>query len=301
MKNLFLYIMLLALVPAFMASCSEDDLSKTSVFSDSTTTKQNQFDKWLEANYVQPYNLEFKYRYVYGESDRDYFTVPAKYEDAVVMAHVIKYIILESYDEAGGVDFTRKNFPKMIYCIGEFEYRNNGTMVLGTAENGKKILMTGSNYISKYQTSISALNKYYLKTIHHEFTHILNQTVDFPANFKLITADGYVSDSWSTSPYSDDTYAHQHGFITPYSQHSATEDFAEMLSVYVTSSKATWNSYIEDAGTNGAALLNQKLSMVRSYMKDQWNIDIDNLRDIVQRRSADLAAGKVNLTDLSVK
>ena len=36
-------------------------------------------------------------------------------------------------------------------------------------------------------------------------------------------------------------------------------------------------------------------------MKDSWGIDMDKLRDTILRRQADLAAGKVDLTDISVK
>ena len=92
------------------------------------------------------------------------------------MAHLVKYLCLESYDEVAGIDFTRNYFPKMIFTIGEWEYRNNGTIILGTAESGKKILLTGVNYLDTYKSSPAALNHYYFKTIHHEFTHILNHT-----------------------------------------------------------------------------------------------------------------------------
>lgn len=52
---------------------------------------------------------------------------------------------------------------------------------------------------------------------------------------------------------------------------------------------------------NGAPLLQAKLDIVKSYMKDSWGIDMDKLRDTILRRQADLAAGKVDLTDISVK
>ena len=35
------------------------------------------FDYWLEANFVNPYNIQFKYRYEEIESDFNYYTVPA--------------------------------------------------------------------------------------------------------------------------------------------------------------------------------------------------------------------------------
>lgn len=293
MKKYLLYALLAVSTGTALVSCSEDDLNAESVIT--IDKKQaNDFDKWLTANFVNPYNLEFKYRYEYKETDADYYTIPAELNQAIEMAHLVKYLCLESYDEVAGIDFTRNHFPKMIFTIGEWEYRNNGTIILGTAESGKKILLTGVNYLDTYKSSPAALNHYYFKTIHHEFTHILNQTKEYSAEFKLITGNSYVADSWSEEPFNVGYL--ERGFISDYAQHSDTEDFAEMMSLYVTNSKEQWDEWMAEAGENGAPLLQAKLDIVKSYMKDSWGIDMDKLRDTILRRQADLAAGKVDLT-----
>ena len=298
MKKYLLYALLAVSTGTALVSCSEDDLNAESVIT--IDKKQaNDFDKWLTANFVNPYNLEFKYRYEYKETDANYYTIPAELNQAIEMAHLVKYLCLESYDEVAGIDFTRNHFPKMIFTIGEWEYRNNGTIILGTAESGKKILLTGVNYLDTYKSSPAALNHYYFKTIHHEFTHILNQTKEYSAEFKLITGNSYVADSWSKEPFNVGYL--ERGFISAYAQHSDTEDFAEMMSLYVTNSKEQWDEWMAEAGENGAPLLQAKLDIVKSYMKDSWGIDMDKLRDTILRRQADLAAGKVDLTDISVK
>ena len=298
MKKYLLYALLAVSTGTALVSCSEDDLNAESVIT--IDKKQaNDFDKWLTANFVNPYNLEFKYRYEYKETDANYYTIPAELNQAIEMAHLVKYLCLESYDEVAGIDFTRNYFPKMIFTIGEWEYRNNGTFILGTAESGKKILLTGVNYLDTYKSSPAALNHFYFKTIHHEFTHILNQTKEYSAEFKLITGNSYVADSWSKEPF--DVGYLERGFISDYAQHSDTEDFAEMMSLYVTNSKEQWYEWMAEAGENGAPLLQAKLDIVKSYMKDSWGIDMDKLRDTILRRQADLAAGKVDLTDISVK
>ncbi len=298
MKKYLLYALLAVSTGTALVSCSEDDLNAESVIT--IDKKQaNDFDKWLTANFVNPYNLEFKYRYEYKETDANYYTIPAELNQAIEMAHLVKYLCLESYDEVAGIDFTRNYFPKMIFTIGEWEYRNNGTIILGTAESGKKILLTGVNYLDTYKSSPAALNHYYFKTIHHEFTHILNQTKEYSAEFKLITGNSYVADSWSKEPFNVGYL--ERGFISAYAQHSDTEDFAEMMSLYVTNSKEQWDEWMAEAGENGAPLLQAKLDIVKRYMKDSWGIDMDKLRDTILRRQADLAAGKVDLTDISVK
>lgn len=289
---------LLVVSPFVLTSCSDDDLDKESVIT-LDQVDYNAFDKWLRANYVNTYNIDFQYRFEAIESNHSYYLIPADFNQSVEMAHIVKYACLEAFDEAAGQDFTNANFPKQIYLVGNWEWRNNGTYVLGTAEGGKKIFLAGVNYIDTYKNSVSDLNYYYLKTIYHEFTHILNQTVDYPSDFKLITANDYVADSWSSDEFTSGYLTR--GFITAYAQCEDGEDFAEMFSKYVTSSEETWEGYMEEAGTVGRPLLESKLSTVRSYMSESWGIDMDELRSIVLRREADIANGKVDLTDLTVE
>ena len=187
----------------------------------------------------------------------------------------------------------------MFFLIGEFEYRNNGTFILGTAEGGKKILLSGVNYLSDMlKQGPEALNHYYIKTIHHEFTHILNQIKDYPTDFKQVTGSGYVADNWSKPPYNKEYL--KNGFISDYAQHSDGEDFAEMLSIYVTNTQEYWDSQLKDAGSS-ADFIRAKLQIVRDYMKSVWSIDIDELRSVIIRRQDDVMQGKVDLSDLTVK
>lgn len=279
-----------------LASCSEEELSKESVIT-IDQVDYTPFDYWLERNYVAPYNIEFKYRYEDNESDMDYYVIPARYEAAIKLAHIVKYMCLESYDEVGGIEFTRAYFPKLIFAMGEWEYENNGTFILGTAEGGRKIFLAGTNYVEQYAKDADELNRYYLKTIHHEFTHIMNQTVNYSADFQLITGSGYVADKWSEPPYNDNYLPR--GYITAYAQHSHEEDFAEMLSTYVCNSEQRWQRWLEMAGTEGARLIMAKFDIVNAYMIDNFGIDLVTLRTVVQRRQQDITMGRIDLDDLS--
>ncbi len=289
---------------ALLSSCRKETLSPESIIT-VDALEQNDFDKWLDANFVYPYNIEFKYRYENNETDLDYYTVPAVFEHSVIMAHLVKYLCIDSYDEVAGALFTRKYFPKEFFLMGEWEFKNNGVFTLGTAEGGKKIILMGINYLPKYMTTTANLNHYYLKTIHHEFTHILNQTVDYPILFEQVsgsTQDGYVNDGWSSSDYDD--YLKK-GFITKYSRCSAREDFAEMLSVYVTNSAEWWEGKMKEAETEGVdddgrSKIETKLQYVRTYMAEGFGIDIDWLRSVILRRQAEVMAGKVDLTNLDL-
>jgi len=333
-----------------LSSCTEDKLSEESVITGSTTggeTVKNDFDKWLEQNYLLPYNIRFKYRYEEIESDFSYYTVPADYTGSVEMAHILKYICIDSYDEVAGIAFTRANFPKEFYCIGTWEYKNNGTYILATAAGGKKVLLAGINFLDKNKNNIETLTHDYLKTIHHEFTHILNQTKDIPTSYRFITGTSYVADAWSDYP--NDRGYRARGYITAYAQEEYTEDFAEMLAFYICYPAEKWEEWMTEeqyygysdsdesrteiclgtkengidfveggkytsswSGTSTTYTLTRKtttdresieskLLILRQYMKEQWNIDIDQLRDCIQRREDDLANNRIDLLDLSIK
>ena len=322
MKKNLLYFLGIIMVALTMSSCSKDKIESQSVIS-VTTYEPNAFDLWLEENYRNPYNIDFKYRYEAIESDLNYYTVPASYEESIKMAHLVKYLCIETYNEVAGIEFTRKQFPKMFFLIGEWEYRNNGSFILGTAEGGRKIMLSGLTYLNPILAGLSEyngfvfqfdndvaenLNHYYLKTIHHEFTHILNQTKDYPTAFRQVTPSSYVNDSQFSEPYL--TAYLKRGFISAYAQTNTAEDFAEMVSEYVTHSPEWWEEQMQEADDTwsedkdqtltGRVLIEQKLDITRDYMLTTWNIDLDQLRDCILRRQVDVTSGKIDLTDLTL-
>lgn len=285
-KNI--YAILLAFVASFaLMSCSDDDPSSESIFP-TTSPKRDAFDKWLLENYTFPYNVEMKYKMEDIESDMKYHLVPADSAKTAKLSIIMKYLWFDAYNEVVGPDFIKENMPRTIHFIGSPAYNSEGTMVLGTAEGGLKITLYMVNSLDdKTLKDYDTMNKYYFHTLHHEFTHILNQKIPYDQSFKLITESGYVSGDWYL--ISDKT-AHQAGFITPYAMVEPLEDFAEMLSGYVTMTQSEWNAILTDAGTTGAAYLTAKLEIVRNYMHESWNVDIDDLRAAVLRRASTLSA-----------
>ena len=296
--NKYISMAAVAVLGLGFTACDDDDPDTSITVIPDNPNAQTELDKWIEKNFNLPYNIDYKYRYEDIQGDFDYYLVPAKYENAVIMAHLIKYLCVEVYNEVAGPDFTRRYFPKMFYTVGNWEFRNNGTYVLGTAEGGRKIFLAGLNYLDQNLGNAEGLNHYYFKTIHHEFTHILNQTKPIPADFQLVTGSGYVADMWNEAPFNNEYRAN--GFISAYSQHSFTEDFAEMLSIYVTNPKSYWDNVISTASATAASALNQKIDIVRTYMEESFGIDIDELREALQRRQADVVDGKIDLTDLTI-
>lgn len=286
------YILMLGMAAALfgLGSCSEDDLDPVSIFQPEER-KENDFDKWLKKNYTDTYNIRLIYRLEDMETDLEHTLAPADFEKSQKLAKIVKYAWLEAYDEVAGVHFTRAYVPKIIHMIGSAAYESNGTMILGTAEGGLKVTL----YLVNNLTIDEAfLNEYYFKTMHHEFTHILNQTKDYDtATFDLISEGSYVSGDWYLTREAD---ALKQGFITPYASSQPGEDFAEMVAMYVTLTPAAWAARMETAGATGAPIINQKLDIVQKYMSESWNISLDELRDVVQRRMGDIVDGTFDLS-----
>lgn len=282
MKNIkWLFI---AFAAMSLWACSEDDLDSTSIF-DKDATVKNEFDKWLEKNYTVPYNIEFKYRFEDKESNTQYNLAPADYDKAMALAKMTKFLWLESYEELLGPNFIRTYCPRLMHLVGSPAYNSQGSIVLGTAEGGLKITLYNVNAINLEDIDVEMLNYWYFKTMHHEFAHILHQTKNYPTDFNLISASNYQSSSWVNV---EDQEALDMGFVSPYASSETQEDFVEIIAIYVTNTPEYWNALVGSASATGRELINQKLALVKDYLKTSWGIDLDALRDIVQRRSGEL-------------
>ena len=281
-----------ALATLSLWSCSEEDLDPNSIFGGTETgTVPNEFDTWLLENYTEPYNIEFKYRFEDKETDDTYNLVAAEYNRSIALAKFTKYLWLESYEELLGPDFIRTYCPRLLFLVGSPAYNSDGSVVLGTAEGGLKITLYNVNSISLTSINVQNLNEWYFKTMHHEFAHILHQTKNYPTEFNEITPSGYQPTGWVNV---DEQEALDMGFVSPYASSETQEDFVEIIAIYVTNTPEYWDNMLSRASEEGRGYINQKLEIVKNYMTTTWGIDLDALRDIVQRRSQEVAQWDVN-------
>lgn len=282
----------IALATLSLWSCSEDDLDPNSIFGGTETGKvPNEFDTWLLNNYTMPYNIEFKYRFEDMETDDTYNLVAADYDRSIALAKFTKYLWLESYEELLGPDFIRTYCPRLLFLVGSPAYNTDGSVVLGTAEGGLKITLYNVNSISLTSIDVEQLNYWYFKTMHHEFAHILHQTKNYPTEFNEITPSGYQPTGWVNVSEQE---ALDMGFVSPYASSETQEDFVEIIAIYVTHTAEYWDNLVGSASAEGQGYINQKLEIVKDYMTTTWGIDLDELRDIVQRRSQEVAQWDVN-------
>lgn len=281
-------------------ACDDDDLSSKSVLDDFTLQTEDakpevqEFDKWLAKNYNQEYNIDFRYRYSDLQTDQVYNVVPAQFDKARGLAILVKHIWLDAYKEVAGEEFIKTYAPRIIQLIGSYEYNDNGSIVLGTANGGLKIMLYGVNELDMDNIRINSnnlyeshdkkpqdLNYWYFHTMHHEFCHILTQTKNYSTEFQTISSGSYHATDWINLK---DEKAATEGFVTGYASEEYNEDFAEMYSNYITLDDQGWNAVLNQAGDKKDILL-QKLSIVREYFKNSWGIDIEQIRSVVLRRS----------------
>ena len=287
MKKFLIYLCMF-LLPGAWVSCSNDDNEvdkNNSIFEDTgEDAEMNEFDQWLLENYVYPYNIEVKYRLDDNETDVDYDLVPAEYDKACALARIVKYVWMEAYDEIWGIETTRTYVPKVIQMIGNVAYTESG-MILGQAEQGMKVMLYMVNGLDVNNLDMDMMNEFYFKTMHHEFTHILNQTKAYDPAYDRITEADYIGSDWYQML---DEEARQEGFISAYAMDRGSEDFAEMVSIYVTNTADTWEAFMQQAGETGRPILEQKFEIVYNYMRDSWGVDLDELREVVQRRQNEI-------------
>lgn len=277
-----------------LTSCSEDALDDTTVVKDSTRPK-TAFDLWLHKNYVETYNINLKYRLEDMETDFTYTLAPADLSNSVKLAHIVLHTWFQAYDEVAGIDFTRQLAPKVFQFVGSPAFETDNRYMMGQAEGGMKITLFDVNEL---KITRSFLNNSYFQSIHHEFTHILTQTKDYDTDYQKISEGLYEPASWYASGKTE-SYALQRGFISTYAMKEYNEDFAETMAFYLVYTPAEWQQKMTTAGADGAAIISQKLQMIRSYMQTTWNIDIDDLRTVIQRRMDEIIDGSIDLDELT--
>lgn len=274
-----------------LSSCSKDTPSGATIFP-TTPVARNTFERWLLKNYTNPYNIDFQYKLKDGETDLTYNLVPADSAKTAKLAMITKFLWFDAYNEVVGPDFLKESAPRIIVAVGSSAYTRQRTEVVGSAEGGYKVTLNKINALTdELLHDYSAMTEYYFHTMHHEFTHILNQRKPYNPAFDLVTQSGYVSGNWLNVSTRD---AHRAGFVSPYAMMNGAEDFAEMLSFYVTYTPQAWQAILDEAGTRGANLINQKLTLIKEYTQSSWGLDLDQLRDVVIRRG-----GQVATLDLS--
>ena len=248
MKKLNIILMaLVALTTLNLSSCKDDDLG-TTIF-DTTdypldrTVYSFPLDTFVKVNFQEPYNMRYLYRLQDIGSDMDYNLTPCSYDQCINLAVLNKYLWYDVYRDVVGDEFLKTYSPRVMHIIGSPAYNpTSGTIKLGTAEGGLKITLYNAE--SLVPSDLENLNEYFFKTMHHEFSHILHQNINYPTDFNLISKPFYNTASWQDTP---DSVALGQGFVSNYASSQAREDWVEIIANYIVKDSVTWANMLEGA------------------------------------------------------
>lgn len=285
-SKLLKYIACLFLSVAAL-SCNDgyNDQLHDPVLIDDGVGNETAIDMWLKENFLTPFNIEVKYKWDASEVDLYKSLVPPRVDKVKDVMGVVKRVWIDPYVTIAGKDFISQYCPKQFVMVGSPRYNFDGSLTLGTAEGGRKVVLY---VVNDFAPGDQFKVKQMIHTIEHEFTHILNQTIAFPSAFKEVTPGAYTA-NWSHVPLN---VARESGFISSYAMASADEDFAEMVSMMLVEGKRAYENILSCETTNASyAALRKKEQIVVDYFNKAFGIDFYKLQGEVQKQIADVAPG----------
>lgn len=262
----------------FVSCAHEDQPTETQL--DYTVKTKTVLDNWIDASFLDPYNIKVYYEWNQNLVDNNRYLFPPTVDKVQPALEIVKKIWIDSYSTIGGPNFVKIISPREFVLVGGTNLNTTGTIVLGLAEGGQRVTLFDIDYLNK--KSRPAVTEF-IHTIQHEYVHILNQTKPFDEQaWSKLTPSGYTASWYIQSTASSRAL----GFITSYARLNIYEDFAETASTILTSSKAEYDAILASVtDATAKANLKKKEAIVVQYYKDNFNMDFYALRDEAQKNT----------------
>ena len=232
-------------------------------------------DNWLKTTFLDPYNMDVIYRYSDFYKDNDKVVSPANPASVQPQMQTVLEGFINPYKTVAGVTFIKQMLPKEWILFGSGAYQTDGSMILATASAGKRVTIYDLNNFNANNADLVTRK---LRTIHHEFTHILNQLVAMPTDFQTITKSTYNA-TWTTV---SDASARDMGYVSPYASSQPGEDFAETVAHLLVPGQAWFDARANASTAVGKAALKAKEASVVQYFTINLGVDFRALQKEVQ-------------------
>lgn len=272
------------LVYVLIWSCSDKDIPSDKsilVSKGALSAGVTEIDQFIRDRLTDPYNMDVKYLFDQNELESNKYLIPPRTDVVLPYLRALIKIWVKPYERRGGTEFIKKYAIKRFVLVGGKNLNpSTGTKILGQAEGGKKVVIYELDDFPKAikNKDRSALKQYF-HTLHHEFGHILNQNKDFDRESFIAVTPGDFTGAWfNRTP----KQALDLGFITPYSAFNEDENFVEIMATLFTNSAEEYQGILDQASEEGRKKLEKKTTMVKSYLKNKWNIDADRLQADIQ-------------------
>lgn len=323
MKKLIISLCLLS--SGLFFACDEDNaVYEPEIIVEST----DPISIYFRDNFLNPYGTAVRWQWVDRYVDDSKRVTPPLRDVCIPMGEFIKKFWLEPFMlTEPGKEFMLDHFPPEIVFIGSKMYNSDGASItLGYADAGVRITFT---QVNEYDLSNKAWLLLQLRTAEHEYGHIVHQRHNLPNGFKEVSPKNYKSNNWLN--LAGDVQAGNPkisreaislGMVSNYGTSSENEDFCEILSLYITSSKtefetrylihepeakypkldADGNPMLDDDGNpimldpaadavemnQGRDIIYVKLKMIKDYYMENFAIDLDQIRDEIMKRIDDV-------------
>jgi len=243
-------------------------------------TAATAIDKWIMDSLTTPYNISAIYKWDPWNASLYKTLTPADESKVLPLFSALKKVWINPYnDETGSETFMKKYSPKQFVLLGSVEY-DFYSVTLGQAEGGNSIVFfdVNQNYDKNPVTSIKRV----IHTAHHEFGHILHQTIMYPQDFKGTSSklglNGYTPTWFNVS----EAAALADGYATAYSMSGPDDDFVEMIATMLSEGKSRFDEMKASTNATARTALQQKEDFVVNYFRQTWNIDFYRLQTRVQ-------------------
>lgn len=235
---------------------------------------QGRIDSIIYADFVYPYNIEVIYKWNPFDLNFNRTLVPPDEARVPAVLSAIKNIWMLPYEQLGGTTFLQNFSLTRFNLVGSAEYQDSGTIILGTAEGGSKITLF---VVNQFELSNRAAVVQMLHTIHHEFAHILHQTIDYPQEWRGLSTSWYTATWFNTS----NQEANAQGLITSYAKAAEREDFVETIAYLLVEGQAAYDLVVLQ-NPAVAQIFRQKENLVVTYYQNAFQIDFRALQTEVR-------------------
>lgn len=311
MKNMikiakFIYITVMALL---VFQCASDD-SNTQYLPPENPDISSANDTYLYNNggnsLFERYNTATRWRWNDNFIAPNQRATPVRAEFVIPAARLIDYLWIEPYTTSGegGQKLITDLFPAEIVFIGSTIFNTDGSEILGFAEGGARVtLLTLNDLDFQDRDWLTDRGRGILTTVHHEFSHIIQQNFGNPVGLNTIS-ERYVGIEWINTSMVE---AIKLGMVSPYGASTEFEDFVEIIAYYLVLEEDIFNEdYITqedcsalsdpDAVLNcqelneGRQKIKQKFDLIIEYYDNQLNIDLVEVKNTLQERLDNLIA-----------